>query len=111
MEAVSEQLNLPDFVDVENASAEQMEKVHAYQKDSEEQGGLLTKAQANAVLGVSSSRVAQLVKAGTLESYEHFGKELISCDQLIAYAKLEKISGSLGSTLVRLFKNSLQKDS
>jgi predicted XRE-type DNA-binding protein len=111
MEAAAIQINLPDFVDVENASAEQMEKVRAYQKESEEQGGLLTQAQANAVLGVSSSRVAQLVKAGTLESYEHFGKKLISCDQLIAYARLEKISGSLGSTLVRLFKNSLQKDS
>ena len=109
VEAQAVQINLPDFVDVENASAEQMEKVRAYQKDSEEQGGLLTAAQACAVLGVSSSRVAQLCKAGTLDFYTHFGKKLISCDQLIAYAKLEKISGSLGSTLVRLLKNSFNK--
>ena len=78
MQATAVQINLPDFVDVENASAEQMEKVRAYQKDSEEQGGLLTQAQANAVLGVSSGRCAQLVKAGTLESYEQFRQRLLT---------------------------------
>lgn len=109
MEATAEQIDFTDFMDVENASAEQMAKIHAYQKESEEQGGLITQAQANAVLGVSSGRSYQLVKAGTLDSYEHFGVKLISCDQLIAYAKLQKISGSLGSTLVRALKNSLQK--
>lgn len=110
MEAAAQQLNLADFMDVENASADEMAKVRAYQKDSEEQGGLITQAQASAVLGVSSGRAYQLVKAGTLTSYEHFGVKLISCDQLIEYAKLEKKSGYTGSTLVRALKNSLQKD-
>lgn len=104
MEAVSEQLNLADFMDVKNASSEQMELVRAYQKDSKEQGGLVPHQMANAILGVSKSRCDQLVKAGTLDNFEHFGKKLISCDQLIAYCKLEKISGSFGSTLVRALK-------
>jgi hypothetical protein len=110
VEATAQQLNLADFMDVENASSEELAKIRAYQKDSEEQGGLITQAQANAVLGVSSGRTYQLVKAGTLESYEHFGVKLISCDQLIAYAKLEKKAGSVGSTLVQALKNSLQKE-
>lgn len=111
VEAVANQLVLADFVDVKNASAEKLAEVRAYQKDSEEQGGLVTQAQANLVLGVSSGRSYQLVKAGTLDSYEHFGVKLISCDQLIAYAKLQKVSGSLGSNLVRDLKNSLQSAS
>lgn len=111
VEATAEQMMLAAHFDEANATPEELTKIRAYQSDSEEQGGLVTQAQANAVLGVSSGRCAQLIKAGTLDSYEHFGKKLISCDQLIAYAKLEKVSGSFGSTLVRALKNTLQKDS
>ena len=104
--ATTEQLNLADFMDESNCDSDQLAQIKAYKADAEAQGGLVTQAQCNAVLGVSSGRAAQLVKAGTLKSYEHFGVKLISVNQLIEYAKLQKISGNLGATLLRAFKNS-----
>ena len=93
-------------MDESNCDSDQLAQIKAYKADAEAQGGLVTQAQANAVLGVSKSRSSQLVKAGTLTSYEHFGVKLISVNQLIEYAKLQKISGNLGATLLRAFKNS-----
>ena len=106
MEATAEQLNLSEFFDEANADPDQLAQIRAYKDDAEAQGGLVTQAQANAVLGVSKSRASQLIKAGTLKSYEHFGVKLISANQLIEYAKLQKISGNLGATIVRAFKSS-----
>ena len=104
MEAAAEQLNLADFFDEKNADADQLKQIRAYQKDLEKYEGLVTQAQARAVLGVSSGRVGQLVKAGTLNVHEHFGQRLIACDQLIEYAKLQKNTGNLGATMLRAFK-------
>ena len=104
MEAQAEQLNLADFLDEKNADGERMAEIRAYQADSKKHDGLVTQAQARAVLGVSSGRVGQLVKAGTLQIHEHFGQRLIACDQLIEYAKLQKIDGNLGAIMMRAFK-------
>jgi hypothetical protein len=104
MEATAEQLNLAEFFDEKNADADQLKQIRAYQKDLQKYDGLVTQAQARAVLGVSSGRVGQLVKAGTLQVHEHFGQRLVACDQLIEYAKLQKIDGNLGATMMRAFK-------
>ena len=93
------------FLDEHSRNDVELEEIHAYKKDSAEQGGLMTQAQASIVLGVSTSRVSSLVKAGTVHNFEHFGKKLIGCDQLIAYAKLQKLNGNTGATLIRAFKS------
>jgi hypothetical protein len=101
---MEQQLTLADFLDEKNANGERMAEIRAYQADSKKHDGLVTQAQARAVLGVSSGRVGQLVKAGTLLVHEHFGQRLIACDQLIEYARLQKIDGGTGAALIRAFK-------
>ena len=93
------------FLDEHTLNDVELEEVHAYKKDSDEQGGLMTQAQAGMVLGVGSTRMNQLIDAGTIQSFEHFGKRLIGCDQLIAYAKLQKLSGNTGAAICRAFKS------
>lgn len=104
MTATATQLNLADFMGVENASSEELKKIRAYQKDSEAQGGLVTQAQARGILGVSSPRMCQLLDAGTLHTFKHFDTRLIGCDQLIEYGRLQKLDGGTGAALIRAFK-------
>jgi len=46
-----------------------------------------------------------LINAGTLQTYDHFGKRLISANQLIEYARLQKHSGKVGNMIAQAFKN------
>ena len=108
MTASATQLNLADFLDETKAGSKEMELIRAYKKDSEAQGGLVTQAQARGILGVSSTRMCQLINAGTLEGFKHFDTRLIGVDQLIAYAKLQKIDGGQGAILIRAFKAAWQ---
>ena len=93
------------FLDEHTQNDVELAAVHAYKKDTDEQGGLMTQAQAAMVLGVGTTRVNQLVDAGTLDSFEHFKKRLIGCDQLILYAKHQKLSGNTGAAILRAFKS------
>ena len=104
MTSTATQLNLADFFDETKAGSEEMELIRAYKKDSEAQGGLVTQGQARGILGVSSTRMCQLIDAGTLQSFEHFKTRLIGVDQLIAYAKLQKVDGGTGRALIGAFK-------
>lgn len=104
MTATATQLNLADFLDETKAGSKEMAQIKAYQKDSDEQGGLVTQAQARGILGVSSPRMCQLLDAGTLHTFKHFKTRLISCDQLIEYGRLQKIDGGTGAAIVRAFK-------
>ena len=93
------------FLDQHTKNDVELEQVHAYKRDAQQQGGLMTQAQAAMVLGVSTTCITQKVNVGTLEHFEHFGKRLIGCDQLIAYAKLQKLSGNAGAAILRAFKS------
>jgi len=103
--ATAKQLNLANWLaPVTAAAGKAMKEVRAYQKDSDEQGGLITQSQAAGVLDVSPQRVTELRENGTLPVFEHFGKKLIGVETLIAYGKLQKLSGGTGSAIVRAFK-------
>jgi len=105
MSGASHTLVQQHFLDENSRNDFELAEIHAYKKDSEEQGGLMTQAQAALVLGVSAPRVVELITAGTLHTFEHFKKRLIGCDQLIAYARLQKLNGNAGAVLLRAFKS------
>ena len=104
MTAAATQLDLANFIDESKAGSEEMKLIRAYKKDSEEQGGLVTQGQARGILGVSSTRMCQLIDAGTLQGFEHFKTRLIGVNQLIEYARLQKVDGGTGAMLLRSFK-------
>ena len=81
-----------------------MKQARAYKADSDAAGGLMTQAQARAILNITASTMTTKMNDGVLDSYEHFGKRLVGCDQLIEYARLEKIPGGIGAALLRAFK-------
>ena len=99
-----QQLDLGAFLDETKAGSKEMELIRAYKKDCVEQGGLVTQGQARGILGVSSPRKCQLIDAGTLTGFKHFETRLIGVDQLIDYAKLQKIDGNAGAMLIKAFK-------
>ena len=100
----AEQLDLGAFLDETKAGSKEMELIRAYKRDAEAQGGLVTQGQARGLLGVSSTRMCQLIDAGTLDGFEHFKTRLIGVDQLIEYAKHQKVGGSLGRSVVGAIK-------
>ena len=102
----AEQLDLGSYFDDVKAGSPEMALITAYKKDAEEQGGLVTQAQARGILGVSATRMCQLIDAGTLNGFKHFETRLIGVDQLIAYAKLQKLDGGTGRALIGAFKAS-----
>ena len=60
---------------------------------SELEGGLIAKAQAALVLGVSKQRVSDLVEEKRLRQHDFFGKEFISCKDLESFRKIERKTG------------------
>ena len=84
---------LEDFMDAEKADPGVLQQVKAYQKDTERTGGLLLQSQAAAVLGVSTASVANLVERKKLDTFTHFGKNLVSADQVVAWGQLKAGSG------------------
>jgi hypothetical protein len=106
--STAEQLDLGEYFNEVKAGSPEMELINAYKKDAEAQGGLVTQAQARGILGVSATRMCQLIDAGTLNGFKHFDTRLIGVDQLIAYAKLQKIDGGLGRAVIGAFKAAWQ---
>ena len=84
---------LEDFMDAEKSDPGVLQQVKAYQKDTERTGGLLLQSQAAAVLGVSTASVANLVERKKLDTFTHFGKNLVSADQVVAWGQLKAGSG------------------
>ena len=80
-------------MDAEKADPGVLQQVKAYQKDTERTGGLLLQSQAAAVLGVSTASVANLVERKKLDTFTHFGKNLVSADQVVAWGQLKAGSG------------------
>jgi len=106
VEATAEQLEiLQDFEDTSKGGEKKLTQIKKYQADSEQEGGLVTQSIAAMVLCVSTPRISQLINAGTLQTYDHFGKRLISANQLIEYARLQKHSGNVGNMIAQAFKN------
>jgi excisionase family DNA binding protein len=54
-----------------------------YTSDCESEHGLIMPGTAAKLLGVSRSRVYQLLEAGKLVEFEHFGHKWLSCSQLM----------------------------
>jgi hypothetical protein len=59
----------------------------------EKHGGLTTVWVAQMVLGLCRQRVYQLMADGRLQSVEILGKKFIACDDLLAFAELERPTG------------------
>lgn len=59
------------------------EEWQAYSDDSEEQKGLVLASVAGKLLGVHRSRAYQLLEAGKLTRFEHFGHVWLSCIELM----------------------------
>jgi hypothetical protein len=64
-----------------------------FRQASSEEGGLIAKAHAALVLGVSKQRIGDLVAEKRLREHEFFGKEFISCRDLEAFRKVERKTG------------------
>lgn len=64
-----------------------------FRRVSESEGGLIAKAQAALVLGVSKQRVSDLVEEKRLRQHDFFGKEFISCKDLESFRKIERKTG------------------
>jgi len=75
-----------------------------YQRESREQDGLILKAQAAALLEVSTPRVDQMVKAGLLQEFTHFKKNLISARQVEALFRAKRTTGTAGSLISSALK-------
>src|SRR5262245_40335122 len=60
--------------------------------------GLCLPIAAMAALGVSKQRVHQLMDEGRLVNYTVFGKRYIACDQLLAFADLDRQPGKFRYT-------------
>ena len=84
---------LEEFMDSEKTDPGVLEQVKAYQADTERTGGLLLQSQAAAVLGISTASIASLVERNKLDTFTHFGKNLVSADQVVAWGKMKAGSG------------------
>ncbi len=83
-------------------------KIRAYQRDSREQDGLITKAQAAALLELSNTRVHQLVSEGLLDEFAHFGKTLISARQAEAVYRANRTGGAEGRLITSALRATLK---
>lgn len=101
----AEQITLGDFLEEENVDGERMAQIRAYQADSKKHGGLITPAQANFILGLNNdSNIHRLIRDGRLDTFVHFGKRLLSADQVVEYAKLDREKGYKGSVIKALWQ-------
>ena len=96
MEVTVDQLQFEGIQSDQNVKKGMWSQIKAYKADSEATGGLVLRVQAAAVLGISRQRMATLVNEGRFEQFEHFGKEMFGADQIVEYARVEKISGKGG---------------
>ena len=99
------ELELGDYVAEEHADGKRMLEIKAYQKDAREQGGLITQAQACMVLGIDDGNITRIIKDGRLSVYKHWGKRLLSADEVVEFAKLNRMNGHQGSVLKALWNH------
>lgn len=99
------ELELGDFIAEENADGKRMKEIRAYQEDSKRHGGLITIAQACMVLGVDDGNIHRMLKDGRLNTYTHWGKRLLSADEIVEFAKLNRMNGHQGSVLKALWNH------
>ena len=76
--------------------------LEAYQRDSQREGGLMTKALAATVLNVSHQRVCQLVEEGRFGVFRHFDKDFLSTNQVKGLFAEERKAGRPWKTPSRL---------
>ena len=104
---VLQQLELAG-IPAEKKGAGWIARIRAYQKDSKNQGGLITKGQAAALLELSSTRISQLLKQGLLIEFEHFGKKLVSANQCEALYRAKREGGAQGRLISKALKASFK---
>ncbi len=77
-------------------------EVKRFNQLSRAHGGLTSPNFCSVVLGVSRQRVHQLMEAGRLPHVEILGRPYVCCDQLEAFAAVERTTNSRysGGTLV-----------
>ncbi len=75
------------------------QEYHRYLALSNERKGLLTQAQAAAILGVSRQRVHELVQQKRLDMIEILDGRYVYGDEILAYASEEKSKGGRPSKL------------
>ncbi len=71
-----------------------MAEIRRFRELSRKHGGLTQVGMCSLVLGVSTQRVYQLIEAGRLPSVEILGKRYVLCDELEAFAAVERSSGT-----------------
>jgi len=81
-----------------------LQQLRDYQRESREQDGLILKAQAAALLEVSTPRVHQMVSQGLLEEFRHFNKNLISARQVEALFRAKRTDGTPGQLISSALK-------
>ncbi len=69
-------------------------EVQRFRELSRKHGGLTNPMFCSVVLAVSNQRIYQLMDAGRLPSVEIFGKRYVPCDDLEAFAALERSSST-----------------
>ncbi len=67
-----------------------LSEVRRFRDLSREHGGLTSPNFAAIALGVSRSRVSQLMQAGRLPHVEVLGRPYVLCDELEAFASIER---------------------
>ena len=79
-------------------------KIRAYRKDTKEQDGLITKAQACALLEISKTRMVQMCEEGLFDEFVHFDKKLISARQAEAVYRAKCAPGPRGALITSALK-------
>ena len=102
-ETVLQQLTLAG-IPVEPKSTGWIASIRAYRKDSAEEGGLVMKSQAAALLEVTVPRISQMTNAGLLDEFEHFGKKMISARQIEALHRARRTTGKKGALISSALK-------
>jgi predicted XRE-type DNA-binding protein len=91
--------DVPQAEPKENTVAWVRQEYHRYLALSSERKGLLTQAQAAAILGVSRQRVFELVAQKRLNLIEILDGRYVFGDEVLAYASEEKSKGGRPSKL------------
>jgi hypothetical protein len=68
-------------------------EIQRFRDLSAQHGGLTSPWFAKVAMGVTRQRVFQMTESGQLPSFEILGKTFIACDELEAFAKIERRTG------------------
>lgn len=93
--------DLPETAVLDPAIVKELE---AYKADFEEHGGLIIRAAAPGLLGVTRQRFDQLLKKYGFWTAEHFEKTWLSCNQLKEFAAKRVAEGKPGHDAAETIK-------